>query len=478
MKKKRLLRISTTVFAFCYFSVIGFGQLATSIEEILKDELFENAEVGISVLDEAGKSLYAKNASQNFIPASLQKIITNFSALEILGKDYTFTTTISYTGEILPDGNLTGDIIIYGNGDPSLASERYKKRNQLNQVVSEISRFIKQAGITCIDGDIVSDASYYGTDGTIHSWAWNDIGNYYACNTWSINIHENYYNLYFNLQNTQKTQPKISGISPLIPGISFTNELSSGPKGSGDQSYIFGAPYTYNRYIRGSLPVGPGKFKIKGSIPNAPLFLAQLVATKLSEDLISNNGPKVEFSEKILGTKNLGKIESPSLSELVKSANLSSINLYCESFLVAVGKGSRKEGIKAINQYLATQSIDTADIYIEDGSGLSVWNNVSPADFAKLLNVIYGKYGQQLKDYFPEAGISGTISYMFKNKEAKGKLWAKTGSMQQVMNYAGFTKSKSGKKVTFCIISNRHKVSNRRIRSLHEKIMNSIYLHA
>jgi D-alanyl-D-alanine carboxypeptidase/D-alanyl-D-alanine-endopeptidase (penicillin-binding protein 4) len=322
---------------------------------------------------------------------------------------------------------------------------------------------------------VITDASFYGTDGTIHSWAWNDIGNYYACNTWSVNIHENYYNLYIQLQGKEDEQPKILSHNPGIPGLTFKNELTSGPAGSGDQSYIFGAPYTYNRIIRGSLPIGSRTFKIKGSIPNSPEFLAQLVQYKLFSLGITANGSKVEFDQKIEIKEWIGEIESPRIKDLIKSSNLESINLYCESFLVAMGKGSRSEGIIVAKRFLEEKGIDTDDVFIDDGSGLSVWNNISPEDFTTLLSRLHQKYGGKLKQFFPNAGTSGTLSYMFQGLEANGKLWAKTGSMQQVMNYSGFTKAKSGKWLSFCIIANRHQISNRQIRKIHEQIMNTIY---
>ncbi len=461
-----------------YFLLINSvkAQLASKIDHLLNDKILASAEVGICVLDSKGELLYGRNNKRNFIPASLQKIITNFTALEVLGENYQFSTEIGYTGTILPDGNLIGDIVIYGNGDPSFGSERFQKRPQIATIVQEIVKFIKNKGITCIDGYIISDASYYGTDGTIHSWAWNDLGNYYACNTWSINIHENYYNLYFNLQTSLQKQPKIIGLSPYIPNLTFKNELVSGPANSGDESYIFGSPYTYNRIVRGSLPIGSGDYKIKGSIPDSPLFFAQLVSQELTKNRISNSGAKVEYDQSIKMNEIVLKIKSPMLKDLVQSANLESINLYCESFLTALGKGNRNKGIKETKKFLANNQIDTSGIFIEDGSGLSFWNNISPDNFAHLLLKLNTKYGNKLQFYFPKAGVSGTLSYLFKDKEANGKLWAKTGSMQQVMNYAGFTIGKSGKLTTFCIIINRHMAPNKDIRKIEEEIMNIIYL--
>lgn len=475
------MRLNTNNFLFHLILVSisctpGLTQLSTKIDALISHPNFDHAEVGISIRNESGEILYEKNASQNLIPASLQKIITNFAALEILGENYQFITKIGYSGNISPDGTLNGDIIIFGNGDPSLASERYQKRPQLDNIVSAITTYIKRKGITCIDGMIICDASYYGSDGVIHSWAWNDVGNYYATSTWSINIHENYYNLFLNLSNNPHRPPEIFGIQPAVPGISFKNELTSGPRGSGDQAFIFGAPYTYHKIIRGSLPTGTGNFKIKGSIPDSPQLLAGAVAEQLSKNNIDHMGFRAEYDIPQQMTEVITQIKSPMLKDLVQSANLESINLYCESFLSAVGEGNRQKGILKVKQFLSAANIDTSNIQIEDGSGLSFWNSFCANDCTKLLNYLLAKYGGKLYDYFPRAGESGTLSYMFKQKEARGKLWAKSGSMQQVMNYAGFTKAKSGKIVTFCILVNRHKVSNRDIRSLEEGIMNEIYL--
>lgn len=471
------------VFSICVLffliSTVALAQdLKESIDNILKDEKLTHAEVGISVVDDAGRTLYDKNAQMNMIPASLQKIITNFTILDEKGENYTYETKVGYTGEILDDGTLSGDIIIYGNGDPSLGSERYKKRPQIGDVVNTIMSIIQKAGIRCIDGHIITDASFYGSNGTIGSWSWIDLGNYYACNTWSLNLHENYYNLYFQLNKDQKSGPKVIRHSPEIPGLVFENDLESGPPGSGDQAYIYGGPYGYKKYIRGSLPVGNKSYRIKGAIPDAPLYLAQLVSHNLSLKNISNQGPKTHYSSPIKVDKWIGNLPSPRLSDLVESANLSSINLYCESFLMTAGNGSKRKGIHKVYEFLNEMGIDSAGIHVEDGSGLSAWNNISAEDFTKVLRKLVAQYGSDLCPYFPEAGKTGTLSYMFRNLEANGKLWAKTGSMQQVMNYAGFTKAKSGKWVSFCIMINRHDVSNREIRKIEEQIMNLIYLKA
>ena len=59
-------------------------------------------------------------------PASCQKIITATTAFELLGQNYTYKTTLGYTGKIV-NGVLNGDIIIKGSGDPTLGSWRISK---------------------------------------------------------------------------------------------------------------------------------------------------------------------------------------------------------------------------------------------------------------------------------------------------------------------------------------------------------------
>ena len=52
-------------------------------------------------------------------PASVMKLLTTGAALEILGADYRFPTTLEYDGEIT-DGVLHGDLYIHGGCDPAI----------------------------------------------------------------------------------------------------------------------------------------------------------------------------------------------------------------------------------------------------------------------------------------------------------------------------------------------------------------------
>ena len=68
---------------------------------------------------ESGKLLYERDADHLFIPASNMKMFTTAAALEKLGPDYIFHTTVE--SDAAPDAQgRVGDLYLVGRGDPNL----------------------------------------------------------------------------------------------------------------------------------------------------------------------------------------------------------------------------------------------------------------------------------------------------------------------------------------------------------------------
>ncbi len=87
----------------------------------------EHAQVSFCIIDaDSGKTVFEYNPDKSLIPASVMKLITTSAAIELLGPDYTFKTSIGYTGKISKFFNiLNGDIVIKGGGDPTLGSDNF-----------------------------------------------------------------------------------------------------------------------------------------------------------------------------------------------------------------------------------------------------------------------------------------------------------------------------------------------------------------
>jgi D-alanyl-D-alanine carboxypeptidase/D-alanyl-D-alanine-endopeptidase (penicillin-binding protein 4) len=121
-----------------------------------------------------GRRVAGVNETQPVIPASNQKVIVAAAALEVLGPDYVFTTTV--TGELGPDGVVAGDLALIGGGDPVLStddwlssgSQRYPAINTTR--LEDLADRVVAAGVTSVQGRIVGDASRYDDEWFIPSW--------------------------------------------------------------------------------------------------------------------------------------------------------------------------------------------------------------------------------------------------------------------------------------------------------------------
>ena len=171
------------------------GQLSsenTGIDRFVNDPVLANSNLSISVINTSnGKLVASHRPNKVLVPASSLKLLTTFSALKYLGKDFKFSSTLQYSGEIKSDGTLIGDLYFVGSGDPTLGSDRLNETQSFEEILNDIVRYVKQAGITCIKGQVIIDESVFDSYPVAPSWQWNDLGNYYASGAWGTNINEN-----------------------------------------------------------------------------------------------------------------------------------------------------------------------------------------------------------------------------------------------------------------------------------------------
>lgn len=457
------------------------SKIQAKIDALSKDAALKHAGLGVAIVDvESGKTIASKNAQQSLLPASTLKVVTTASAIAMLGADYTFETKLEYTGKIV-DGNLQGDLIIRGQGDPTLGSDRMEAATDYEEVMSTFIRTIQQQNIQCVEGQVIGDASYFASDINGKGWQWIDLGNYYASGVWGLNFHENLYYLHFAQTSKLGGQPKISLVSPEVDGLTFVNELTSAGAKTGDNAYIYGAPYTPTRVVRGTIPVGNKTFKIKGAVPDAPLWAAELLTTQLEHNGINTSqkvASNMSWDTPISNTKVLYTHRSPKLSTIVERTNMKSVNLYCESMLRTIGKhkqdvGSAEAGVEAIQAFWEDRGLSFDGVKLEDGSGLSKNNVVTASFMAKFLRKVYKDKNiyPHIKASLPIAGQSGGMKYMLRNTNGAGKVIAKTGSLSNVRAFAGYVTTKTGKTLSFSIMVNNYTCSGGQLRKKLEPLL-------
>ena len=470
-------------------SILGYSQaqsihsLQHDIDKFVSSKTFNSSNLSIAIYDIDADTVVASHRPLKVLsPASSLKVITTLTALKHLGPDFRFKTIIGYKGTLGSDGTLDGDLIIKGGGDPTFGSDKIDGTKNLKDITDYIVNQVIEAGINCVNGDILIDESIYDSYPVAPSWQWNDLGNYYASGAWGFNVHENQYYIYFNNKAAIGARPKVKYTSPTIPLLILSNEIVIDSSHTGDQAYVFGGPYNYNKRLVGTIPQGQGTFSIKGSIPDPPYFYGTYLRKAMTKANIQSKDIKQRFREdRRLSFVTIDTIFSPTLSEITKTANFQSNNLYTESILKMVGlieqgQGSGQNGIASIIRLLRSYGVDTKALEFHDGSGLSARNYVNSLSFAKFLAGISRDLGiEECTKHMPRGGYSGTVRGLFGNSSAKGSIWLKSGSMQGVQSYTGYIKSKSGRWLSFSIIANGFTHEHGKIRREMEKFLTLVY---
>lgn len=424
-------------------------KLQKAVQQLLSDPQMRFATLGFSVVNsETGAVVYDYNGNTGLAPASCQKTVTSAAAFELLGKDYTFSTVIGHDGTIV-NGRLNGNIHITGSGDPTLGSWRYSQTAD-TMLLRQWKAIIHQAGIKTITGSIIMHGDQWESSSVPGGWPWDDMGNYYGAGAYGINWRENQYDLVLRSGPNTGDPVLISKTIPRLYNMLFTNELKAGKKGSGDNAYIFSAPYNERVYVRGTIPPAQKSFTISGSMTNPQ----QQLAYSLSAELAANGKlPGVSIKTSHAAIIPIHTQVSPPLDSINYWFMKKSVNLYGESLVKAIafhknGFGSTEDGLDIMKTLWKETGIDPASLRMIDGSGLSPQNRVTTQSLVKVLQFARTRpwYSYYL-DAFPEYN----------------KMKLKSGTIGGSKGFAGYHTSKEGVGYTIAMLINNYDGSTNEI---------------
>ena len=459
--------------------LVAQSRVQDLVDRFAGSQVVAHAVKAVDVRDaRTGQTLGSYGAEVACIPASTQKLITTAVAMEVLGADYRFRTRLVAEGDVIA-GELRGDLFIVGGGDPTLGSSQMDGVSGLDAVIERWVAAVRRRGITRITGSVVGDGGRYGTDGAGRSWPWADMGNYYGAGTYGLNLHENSYTLLLTQRQQEGSSPPIAGTEPNVPGLRFTNELRSGPRGSGDQAYIYGAPFSYDYFVRGSIPVGTGRFRIRGSIPDPALFAAQRLTSALrAAGIAVVQAPATHRTNGSLAAGSgeaLDELQSPPLAEIVDRTNLTSNNLYAETLLRELNyrAGQRETAsTEVLTDWLAARGIATEAVRLQDGSGLSPRNYFPPTVMTALL--IDRQNAERWRQSIPLAGRTGSLRNVLRGTAAEGRVSGKSGTVSGVRTYAGYVERADGGRWVYHIAVNNHTAGGRTLNRLIYELMGGL----
>ncbi len=448
-------------------------------EGLVNDAELQGASISISVVDlVTGEVLDESGANQLLCPASVWKLFTTSAAVASLGSDFKFQTILAVDGKVRND-TLIGNVIIVGGGDPSLGS-RFLGLS-LAELLSRWTDALAAYGIAYVDGNIVANASHFQGLDLPGTRIWEDMGNYYGASISGLNINDNTYFVDFDVPDVPGEIAEIKAIRPEVPGLQIVSEVEASER-HGDHAYIYGAPGSNKRTVRGTLPAGSRTYTVKGSLPSPPLFAANQLRLAMENRGIGING-RLILEEKTFREpatlKVVDRYASPPLSEMIKHINQKSDNLYAEALLVQMGAKSGKPtiegGLEAMRSIIDQKFHISTRYFGYDGSGLSRFTAVSAQQVTSLLVSLRGQNYSVILDQLPVAGREGSMTYFGKNSHLDGNFKAKSGSMSGVKAYAGHMQAFSGRELGVAVIINNHGMSSVDIRKRIERYLLQLY---
>jgi D-alanyl-D-alanine carboxypeptidase/D-alanyl-D-alanine-endopeptidase (penicillin-binding protein 4) len=399
---------------------------------------------------------YELNGGKLLTPASTMKVVTLAAAADLLGWDFTYETRLMAAGAI-DDGFLNGDLVVIGNGDPSI-DDRDRSATQLFETWAEQ---LKRLGVRAVGGSLIGDDNAFDDESFGAGWAWDDLDKGFGTGVGALQYNENTARLSL-LPGRPGEQATISA-PPEGAGLVVRNLVTtSRPGGVADLASrrLIGSALLE---IRGAIPAGGAPVTFRAAVQNPTLhFVAALKAALIAHG-IEIRGPAVDVDDlaappDMSAATPLIIHRSAPLTDLAMRMMKSSQNLYAESLLRALAptSGTSQEGRRAVELAAGAWGIAAGDLAIADGSGLSRYNLITPAALVGVLTHI-GRDDRR-RDAFmrslPEAGRDGTLAGRMRGTAAQGNVRAKTGSLAHVRALAGYVRTRDGEPLAFTVLAN------------------------
>jgi len=426
--------------------------LCEKINQTIESSEFANARWGVIAISlKDGRIVCGRDERKLFNPASIQKVLTAIVALDKLGADYRWKTSI-YAAKQIENGTLDSDLTIYGRGAPDF------DENGLENLAAQL----QAKGLKRIKGNIVGDESYFKGDNLGDGWTWNDVQWYYGAEASALSFKENELDVYMQDGKPIASSDFAQIESDLQPKQTDKIESYGIKRGLADNQI----------YVWGNGEKASGRM----SVSHPPRWTAKLLKDALEKKGIVVEGDvksvNWQSKDKLNVERNveLASVESKTLGEIIQRMNKNSVNIYAELILRTLGKnfgdsapdeikqlqdvrGDDSAGTAVVKKFLKENKVLTDEIQIHDGSGLSRLDFVTPEAFGRaLIYAAQSKFADVFTSSLPIAGTDGTLSGRL--GKVKGKILAKTGSIAFVNSLTGYAQTTENEVLTFAIISN------------------------
>lgn len=451
-----------------YTPINSAADLAATIDRNINN-VDPNLNIGVAVKSmKTGETLYTRNISQAFVPASILKVFTAEAALLYLGSDYKFDTSFYTDAKSISNGVLYGNLYLVHSGDPTLTYPD----------LVDLMKALKAQQIHEIQGNVYVDTTAYDQVDYGPGWIWDDKRYCYAAPISASIINHNC--LTFSITPSKSIGQTANIVeNPRFYYSGFQNSVIT--KSNARSCYVrLGVNADSSISLSGCMAKGHYSQGVSTVISDVVQYNKSLVRDLFKHSGITVSGVVAPGA----APANLTVVvthESKPLSHLVTEMLKKSDNIIAGSLFKKLGEsytkqpGSWENGSIAVSQILSTQAnVNTSNMNVLDGSGLSRYNQITPAQMLQVLDFAYHHFATNYEfiSALPIAGVDGTLKHRLYN--VAWKVRAKTGTMTGVNSLAGYAVTHDKDTLAFVIIVNGHNGMGWRYKELEDQIVTDI----
>lgn len=454
-----------TYLAFILASFSAHAELPGVLVEALKKAGIPQENVAIVVQDaDNGNTILMHNASKSFNPASVMKLVTTNAALDILTPAYRWKTEV-YQDGIVSNGVLDGNLIIKGYGDPSFKAQEFWR----------LLMSLQQAGIKEIKGDLVIDKSYFSKDiGGTNTFD-NEIWRAYNAMPSAFLVNGRNTSFKFTVVDSDLNPSRVNIVQEFdLPELQIVNNMRVIPGPCGEwrnhMAYNVKAKENGGQEVgkivtyRGTFSPDCGEKYLELSVFNDDQY-AFYTFKKLWSELGGKFSGELKVQLKIQGSpisavKVIEQLSDP-LGYVVRDINKWSNNLMARQLLLTLAAeksatpATEAKGAQVIKDWLSSKGLNSPELVIENGSGLSRIERISTEHLSQMLVSAYNSpVMPELISSLPILALDGTVMRRLKDSPAAGHAHLKTGSLDGANAIAGYVLDKQSKRQVLVMLVN------------------------
>lgn len=416
------------------------------------------ARIGVAAFDLAtGAELFAHDPDKGLNLASNTKLLTSVAALATLGGGFRWRTAVYVDDIDDKTGKVAGNIYLRGRGDPVLSA------GDLKQLAADVAA----RGIRTIEGQLVVDTSYFDnvTEPPHYGEQPKERAAFRAPIA-ALGVARS------SLTITVIGEPGGAAKVTLDPDAGdyvriAKAEVKTITEGR-TRIRIDAKPKSDHLSIEvtGQIKVANGSYDTRKRVDDPAKFAARVFEQALEDQGVRVSKRAIATAQVPLTAKIVTAHDSPALSTVLRAMNKESDNYIAESVLKTLGAETRgpgvttpatwAEGTAAVTTALGKIGLPPGTYRADNGSGLFDASTVSPHQLVTLLRAARKDYriGPDLVASLPTGGVDGTLAKRWRDHAARGRVRAKTGTLNAVVSLAGYVGVDEAHPIAFAIVCN------------------------